>query len=342
MRAVAHGKVGSAVVSEAGSHTRMYGLGDRPSRHILLVNRTLPFDAETARLCGHAAVVLELLLRVAEADASRREGEANSGQLRLAVLQLLMGGEVILAQRTMAAAAPGVLDAEWAHVCVLEVPMDAREGVARECGDRVGDRVLVVPCPAFDNHVIVVVPVTDGATADGVISALSAYVVSHPDVYMGLSRRHALTHVALAYEDAARNLAAARHLPSRLAGNLVRTDLVDVLPAEAGMWASQVLRPLDAVPPGSRSQLLTTMSLALRFTAVRTAKLIGVSRNTVRSRMERAAGLLGVELADVRTRTSLYVALYLRDQLPSSDAGTAGLCLRPLLETGPGRAWARH
>ncbi|WP_455410057.1 helix-turn-helix domain-containing protein [Streptomyces hiroshimensis] len=287
-------------------------------------------------------MVLGLLLRVAGAEADRREREASSLHLRLAVLQLLMGGDVPLAQRTVAGASPGLLDVDWAWMSLLEMPVEERAQVARDCEELTAGRALVVPCPAFDNHVIVVVPVADVRGADGIGRALSEYVARCPQVFLGRSRFHPLAHVATAYEDAYRNLVAARHLPGRRAGHTARTEPADLLSAaEAARWASDLLRPLEVLPAPTRGQLLWTLSLALRFTAVRTAKIMGVSRNTVRSRMERVGELLGADLDDVRVRTALYVALQLRDRPAAPGRHGPGPGLPALIGTDAGRAWAR-
>ncbi|MER7513502.1 helix-turn-helix domain-containing protein [Streptomyces lavendulae] len=338
--AVSRGELGSAGISETGSHTRMVPLGGGAPFHVLVVTRARPFDGESAALASCAAIVLGLLLRVAGAEDDRRQREASSLHLRLAVLQLLMGGDVSLAQRTAAGAQPGLLDADQAWMALLEVPVEARGQVARHCEELTAQRALVVPCPAYDNHVIAVVPVAEPGAADWIGPALSEYVARQPRVFLGLSGLHPLEQVSAAYEDAYRNLVAARYLPGRRARHTDRMDPVDLLPvAEAARWASDLLQPLEALPVGVRGQLLSTMSLALRFTAVRTAKIMGVSRNTVRSRMERAGELLGADLGDVRVRTTLHVALQLRDR--PTTPGCHGLGLSALIGTDAGRAWAR-
>ncbi|MFJ1612810.1 helix-turn-helix domain-containing protein [Streptomyces sp. NPDC088249] len=342
VRAVVRGELGSAVVSGPGGHTRVVALGGEPPFRVLVITRSCPLDGEDAALAGHAAVVLDLVLRVAEAEAERREWEVCSLQLRSAVLQLLMGGDVVLAQRTAAGMNPGLLDADWAWMALLEMPVAERAQVARDCAELTAGRALVVPCPAFDNHVIVVVPVAEMGAPDCVGRDLSDYVARHPRVILGRSHHHALAHVATAYDDAYRNLVAARHLPARRAGHTARTEPMDLLPtAEAARWASHLLRPLDALPARARAQMLSTMGLALRFTAVRTAKIMGVSRNTVRSRMERAGELLGVNPHDVHVRTALYVALQLEGRPTAPGCCGPVPDLPALIGTDTGRAWAR-
>ena len=45
VRAIARGELGSAVVSAAGCHTRMFTLGSEPPCRALVVSRARPFDA---------------------------------------------------------------------------------------------------------------------------------------------------------------------------------------------------------------------------------------------------------------------------------------------------------
>ncbi|MEU8434094.1 helix-turn-helix domain-containing protein [Streptomyces sp. NPDC029216] len=317
LRAVSAGTPRSAVVSEPGRYLRLLALGPESPHPVLVVSRPTPYDETAASLVAHAATVLELLLRAGEADAQRRRlAEAGYG-VRLSVLQLLMGGEVALAQRTMAGLRPGLLDAERAVVLVLEAPEAERREVARACEGLLAGRALVVRCPADDGHVIVVAPLGTpgpGPADGGAEAALREFVADHPGVFLGVSDRHSLSRVAAGYDDAMRSLAAARLLPGRVADHSARIRLPEVLDAgAAAAWAAAFLRPLAAVPPQDRGQLTATVRLGLEFTAVNAARLLGISRNTVRARLDRAAGLLGLDLGDVRARAALDLALRFHD-----------------------------
>ncbi|MEW1639354.1 helix-turn-helix domain-containing protein [Streptomyces sp. NPDC093801] len=340
VRDVAAGSPRSAGVAEPGRHVRVLALGQERPHPVLVVTRPSPYDGTAAALVAHAATVLELLLRAGEAEGERRRlAEAGAG-VRLSVLQLLMGGEVALAQRTMAGLRPGLLDADRAVVCVLEAPHGERREVARSCEGLLAGRALVVRCPADDGHVIVVVPVT-GDGGGGAEAALRAFVAGRDGVFLGVGDRHPLSRVAAGYDDAVRSLAAARLVPGRVAGHSARIRLSEVLDAGAAAgWAAGFLRPLAAVPPQDRGQLTATVRLGLEFTAVNAARLLGISRNTVRARMDRAAGLLGVDLGDVRDRAALDLALRFQDEVADPGRGAAGL--GRLLAAGPVRAWARE
>ncbi|MFF4583449.1 helix-turn-helix domain-containing protein [Streptomyces sp. NPDC001389] len=340
VRDVAAGRPRSAGVAEPGRHLRVLALGQERPHPVLVVTRPSPYDETAAALVAHAATVLELLLRAGEAEGERRRlAEAGAG-VRLSVLQLLMGGQVALAQRTMAGLRPGLLDADRAVVCVLETPHGERREVARACEGLLAGRALVVRCPADDGHVIVVVPVTGDGDTRGTEAALRGFVAGRDGVFLGVGDRHPLSRVAAGYDDAVRSLAAARLVPGRVAGHSARIRLSDVLDAGAAAgWAAGFLRPLAGVPPQERGQLTATLRLGLEFTAVNAARLLGISRNTVRARMDRAAALLGVDLGDVRDRAALDLALRFQDEV--SDPGRGSVGLGRLLAAAPVGAWAR-
>ncbi|MFD5423714.1 helix-turn-helix domain-containing protein [Streptomyces sp. NPDC127069] len=335
LRAVAAGSPRAAVVAEPGRYLRVLALGGERPHPVLVVTRPSPYDETAASLVAHAATVLELLLGAGDAEAQRRRlAEAGSG-VRLSVLQLLMGGEVALAQRTMAGLRPGLLDAERAVVLVLESPAAERREVARACEGLLAGRALVVRCPADDGHVIIVAPTppapftpstpagtpgtAEGGADGGVEAALREFVAGRDGVFLGVSDRHPLSRVAAGYDDAVRSLAAARLMPGRVAGHRSGVRLAEVVDAgAAAAWAAGFLRPLGAVPAQDRGQLTATVRLGLEFTAVNAARLLGISRNTVRARMDRAAGLLGVDLGDVRDRAALDLALRFLDEAPGT------------------------
>ncbi|MEU3916152.1 helix-turn-helix domain-containing protein [Streptomyces sp. NPDC029721] len=383
LRAVAAGSPRAAVVAEPGRYLRVLALGGERPHPVLVVTRPSPYDETAASLVAHAATVLELLLGAGDAEAQRRRlAEAGSG-VRLSVLQLLMGGEVALAQRTMAGLRPGLLDAERAVVLVLESPAAERREVARACEGLLAGRALVVRCPADDGHVIIVAPTpptpptppasftpstpagtAEGGADGGVEAALREFVAGRDGVFLGVSDRHPLSRVAAGYDDAVRSLAAARLMPGRVAGHRSGVRLAEVVDAgAAAAWAAGFLRPLGAVPAQDRGQLTATVRLGLEFTAVNAARLLGISRNTVRARMDRAAGLLGVDLGDVRDRAALDLALRFLDEAPGpgryehrdgggedgrdggraagGDGALADVGLWRLLDAVPVRVWAR-
>ncbi|MEV6670253.1 helix-turn-helix domain-containing protein [Streptomyces sp. NPDC051162] len=338
------GRLHAAAVQEDHAHLRLVAVGRRPPHPVLAATRDSPFDEQSTALVNHAADVLALLIRARDAEEHRRRSEEAVSSLRLAVLQLLMGGDVVLAQRTAAPLHPGLLDAECADVYILEAPEGRREPLAHECEAAVDGRALLVRCPAYEQHLIAVVPLPGGAAArdertDGVGPALRRIVAARDGVFLGGSGRHPLARTSEAYGEASRALAVARLRPDRMAAHAAQTRLTEILDlAAAGRWAAGVLRPLDSLPYPSRGPLLATVGLGLEFTAVNAARILGVSRNTVRARMDRVGGLLGLDLTDVRARAALHLALHAHGHGPA-EPGPA-VPLDGLLGTEGVRGWA--
>ncbi len=107
-----------------------------------------------------------------------------------------------------------------------------------------------------------------------------------------------------------------------------------------------MLRPLDALPHHTRAELLATTRLGLEFTAVATAKVLGVSRNTVRARMDRVESMLGVDFDDVTVRAVVHLALHtqinLLDGQGPADSAASARCLTELLSGPAVTSWARQ
>ncbi|MGW4007172.1 helix-turn-helix domain-containing protein, partial [Streptomyces nigra] len=171
-------------------------------------------------------------------------------------------------------------------------------------------RALVVLCPAVDEHVIVVTP------GDAEARELRSLIGPRPRTFLGGSARQALVRTATAYGQAVSALAVAHFRPDKAAVYAERTHperLVD--PAALRCWTARVLRPLDALPHHTRAELLATTRLGLEFTAVNAAKVLGVSRNTVRARMERVETLLSTSFSDLAARAVVHVALNTQEGL---------------------------
>jgi DNA-directed RNA polymerase specialized sigma24 family protein len=214
-----------------------------------------------------------------------------------------------------------------------------RDRLAEECLSATGERALVVRCPAVDGHVIVLAP------RDAAGQALCSLVARRPGAYVGGSARQGLARTAAAYGQAVSALAVARFRPQKAALYAERTRperLMD--PARLHDWTAEVLRPLDGLPHHTRAELLATTRLGLEFTAVNTAKVLGVSRNTVRARMDRVESLLRTDFADLTVRAAVHLALNAQEGLaePPPGAGArAGAGRLTDLLSGPAlRTWA--
>ncbi|MGW6545995.1 helix-turn-helix domain-containing protein [Streptomyces massasporeus] len=334
------GRLASAAWASQERHLRLVRVEHPSHACVLAVSRQDPFDRRASEVVTHTAQVIELLLTAGESTAAGHRLRRATADLRLAILQLLMVEDTIAARRVAAGLWPGLLDAETACVYVVESAPAARDRIAEECLASTREDALVVRCPAMDGHVIVVSP----REATGV--ALRSLVGRHPDLFLGGSVRQSLARTATAYGQAVSALAVAHFRPDKTAVYAERTHperLMD--PAALRGWTSRVLRPLDTLPHHTRAELLATNRLGLEFTAVNAAKVLGVSRNTVRARMERVETLLGTDFTDLTVRAVVHLALNTQITLTDarSDDGSddPGPHLADLL-SGPGvRAWAQ-
>jgi hypothetical protein len=338
---ITSGRIASAAWEGEGRHLRLVKVAHPSQTRVLAVSRDAPFDRGTADVVTHTAQVIELLLAARESTAAGHRLRRATADLRLAILQLLMVEDTVAARRVAAGFWPGLLDADTACVYVVESAPARRDRLAEECLDTTQEEALVVRCPAMDGHVIVVSP------REATAAELRALVGRHPDTFLGGSARQSLARTATAYGQAVSALAVARFRADKTAVYAERTRperLID--PAALRGWTARVLRPLDALPHHTRAELLATTRLGLEFTAVNTAKILGVSRNTVRARMERVETMLGTDFDDITARAAVHLALHTQINLLDGPAGTDPGAPAPRLAdllAGPAvRAWARE
>ncbi|BFO17729.1 hypothetical protein SHKM778_41170 [Streptomyces sp. KM77-8] len=292
-------------------------IGPPAQPRVLAVSREDPFDRHASDVVTHTAQVIELLLTADETVAAGHRLRRATADLRLAILQLLMVEDTVAARRVAAGLWPGLLDADTACVYVIESAPALRDRLVADCLGTTREEALVVRCPAMDGHVIVVSP------REATAGELRSLVQRHPDTFLGGSVWQSLARTATAYGQAVSALAVARFRADKTAVYAERTHperLMD--PVALRGWAGRVLRPLDALPHHTRAELLATTRLGLEFTAVSTAKILGVSRNTVRARMERVETMLGVDFDDVTARAVVHLALH--TQISLLDGQTAG------------------
>ncbi|WP_037770111.1 helix-turn-helix domain-containing protein [Streptomyces sp. FXJ7.023] len=251
---------------------------------------------------------------------------------------LLMVEDTVSARRVAAGLWPGLLDTETACVYVVESDPRERDRLAEECLSAAGERALVVRCPAMNGHVIVLAP------RDTAGRELRTLVRGLPGVFLGGSSRQSLARTAAAYGQAVSALAVARYRPEQTAVYAERTRperLMD--PAALRDWTARVLDPLDSLPHHTRAELLGTTRLGLEFTAVATAKILGVSRNTVRARMDRVESLLRTDFTGLTVRAVVHLALNAEVGLaetPRPDPARGTARLSDLLSGPALRTWS--
>lgn len=335
------GRIASAAWEGEGRHLRLVKIGPPAQPRVLAVSREDPFDRHASDVVTHTAQVIELLLTADETVAAGHRLRRATADLRLAILQLLMVEDTVAARRVAAGLWPGLLDADTACVYVIESAPALRDRLVADCLGTTREEALVVRCPAMDGHVIVVSP------REATAGELRSLVQRHPDTFLGGSVWQSLARTATAYGQAVSALAVARFRADKTAVYAERTHperLMD--PVALRGWAGRVLRPLDALPHHTRAELLATTRLGLEFTAVSTAKILGVSRNTVRARMERVETMLGVDFDDVTARAVVHLALHtqisLLDGQTAGDPGAPSPGLTGLLAGPAVGGWARE
>ncbi|WP_329131417.1 helix-turn-helix domain-containing protein [Streptomyces sp. NBC_00670] len=345
---LAAGRIASAAVDDEGQHTRLVAVGRPPAAHVLTVWRDRPFDQRAAEIVAATAWVLDVLLEERERGAERRRLARATADLGLAVLQLLMVGDTVAARRVAAGMWPGLLDADGLCVYVLEGPAGDREELARRCAEVTDGRALVVRCPAEDRHLIMVAPHAWGTeAAEELQEELRTLADGISGVFLGGSVRQELGETALAYGQAVSALVVARFRPEAAAMYAERTHPQRLIPPGAlHGWADRLLLPLGRLPLATHAELQATTRLGLEFTAVKAAKVLGVSRNTVRARMDRTGQLLGADLGDLRTRAVVHLALSALADGPGLTGPTSGGAAAPglaeLLRAPHLRSWAQE
>ncbi|MEV6839301.1 helix-turn-helix domain-containing protein [Streptomyces sp. NPDC051133] len=344
---IAGGRLSAAAVEDGGGQVRLVGIrhqGPAPAPGaVLAVARPAPFDRHTAEILGHTAGALELVLRERELTEAAGRLRRATADLRLAILQLLMVEDTVSARRVAAGLWPGLLEGDTARVYVVESAAAERDRLADACVDVTDGGALVVRCPAMDEHVIVVGPSAE------VEKRLRSLVAGRPGTFLGGSPRQRLALTATAYGQAVTALAVARFRPERAAVYAERTRPAQLMHPDAlRAWSAQVLRPLDTLAHHVRAELLATSRLGLEFTAVSAAKVLGVSRNTVRARMDRLAALLDADLSALAVRAVAHVALNTEAAHGPCDPGgtaprrSAPAQLADLLRTSTLRSWAER
>jgi len=338
------GRIASASSADESGHLRLVRVEypNPVSAGVLAVARPDPFDRRASDILTHTVQVVELLLRARESTTAGRRLKRATSDLRLAILQLLMVEDTVSARRVAAGLWPGLLDTDTACVYVLEGDAEERDRLVEECLGVTGDQALVVRCPAVDAHVIIV---TTGDTAG---EALRSLVDRNPGTLLGGSAPQSLARTATAYGQAVSALAVARVRPDKAAVYAERSHperLMD--PTVLREWTARLLRPLDTVPHHTRAELLATTRLGLEFTAVSAAKVLGVSRNTVRARMERVESLLSTDFTDLTVRATVHLALSTQVSLADGqddggDARRARARLGDLLAGPALETWAQE
>ncbi|WP_051940045.1 helix-turn-helix domain-containing protein [Phaeacidiphilus oryzae] len=334
--------VPAAAGSSARLHTRIIQLA--PTGATLSAASCEAFGERSRELMRRAAQVLGLIAQCVE-DRAERAGPAGRTALnaaRLAAFQLLMVGDAGAAERVMAGISPGLLSREEAYCYVVECGGTDREETAGPIERAVDDRAMLVRCPAFDHHLIVVHPCASEPEDRRLREALAEIVRARPGHRLGGSRPGPLGELAAAYTSAVTALVLARRAPDRVVFADEQPRLIDVLdPEPARRWAGTLLRPLLRQPTGRRGRLLDTLALGLEFRAAPAAAIIGCHRNTLDARLRTAFNLLGLDRNSDSARVRVSLAVQIAGQWGYDESDTDPEADFRAMLSGPAvRQWA--
>ncbi|MDT0319243.1 helix-turn-helix domain-containing protein [Streptomyces millisiae] len=337
---LALGDLATAAEQSGGLRVRCEAIGPRVPHPVLVVIDSSAPSEESRSLVSAACGVLAALHGTREAAAASRISRDRARQLRFAVLSALMEGQPFLARRMMAGAVPAVLDAAAVRVYLLRCGPADRDLISEAYQDHTGFHGpdLLVRCPVYNHHLICVL--AEGANdAHGHRETLLRLVRENPGYTLGISGPHPLAATAEAYAQAANALAVARDRPTRVADYQGQSPLVHLLPEqEALAWARAFLRPLSSAP----RLTINVTRLATDVPQAGIARLLGISRNTVRAHVRRAEEALGTGLNDVSSRAALALALGIAGPplAAGGDVEQPAPTLEELFRAQPAVVWA--
>lgn len=305
----------------------------------LVVGTKDPLGRAEAELTTWAAKVLTVVLRGRQSSDDLLVTDAVR-QVRLSAFQLLMTGHAVDAQRVTASIMPGLLDPTHAQVYVVDCGRAGR-GLVMAHAERLFDgHALTVACPAFDNHVISVIPLRDGQNHERLVHDLLD-VFRTANVSVGGSQPLQLKQVGDAYDEALAALTRASHHPARIVIASPRPPgLADVLPpAPARTWASLLLRPILTT---SRIRQLEQTAMALEFRTTAASKVLGMHRNTLARRVGQTCEAVGLSPDSTMHRIALSLAIQVVRTYGTGGPAEPGppVTLHDLLTTPQVRAWA--
>ncbi|MET7640408.1 helix-turn-helix domain-containing protein [Streptomyces sp. NPDC005438] len=309
---------------------------------------------------AEAARALGVAWRLEEADRRWQRAwhaEANS---RETVLQLLMAGQIVMAQRVARIVDRGLPELCWLQV--IECPDGDRGRMALLVERASEGRAWWAPCSVRPRHLITLVPASEG----GDVAVLARRLLHlEPHCRIGASEPSTLPEAPLAYEQAFHALAVARQLVDGHARFSPDAAPMPRVSAEARRWADALLQPVAGHVPPRRAdpdggELMATLASWLSFAGAANHHL-KIHRNTLSARVRLLEHLLGKDLVgSLADQSACWLALRLLqapspapstgpDVDPDADAGAdAGAApdvpaptLEALLSTPEVVKWAR-
>ncbi|MBE4775632.1 helix-turn-helix domain-containing protein [Streptomyces caniscabiei] len=288
------GAMHTRIVSISPGAAATPGFPESEDEARLAIASHAPFDSAATALIQHAAKLLGLC------DQARREHQARTQTpraVRHAAFQLLMRGETVLAQVVYTGAAQALLDTDTARVFVVDTGPQEREATLSWCERALAEQAIVSPCPGKPKHILILDPVRE---SDRVETVLKEMIAARGGHLLGQSRPHPLAETAVGYLEALTAVGDAAGTPHRIRLGGSKTKFAPLLPRRAAKaWAAALMAPLLDDFPGrgdERKLLLETLPTALSFKHTEAAGGLGVHRNTVTQRLNRAGKILSLDL----------------------------------------------
>jgi hypothetical protein len=318
-----------------GLHVSSVPLG---AQGALVVGTPAPLGQAEAELTTCAAKVLSVAMPGRRSDDLVVSDAVR--QIRLSAFQLLMTGHAVDAQRVTASIMPGLLDPTHAQVYVTDCGRAGRALVMAQADRLFAGQALSVACPAFDNHIISVVPLVKEQEHEHTVRHLLE-VFRTAGVHIGGSQPHELKQVGDAYDEALAALTRASHYPERIVIASPRPPgLADVLPVgPARSWATALLQPILTT---ARIRQLELTAMALEFRTTAASKVLGMHRNTLARRVAQTCEAVGLDPELTMHRIALSLAIQVVRMHGTQNAAESGppASLHDILVSQEVRSWA--
>lgn len=309
--------------------------GARGLRTVLLAERTAEWDEDAIGLLQQVAEWASAILWSADIDDRSRTLADRSRALRVAAFQAIMSNDMSRAARALDALAPGLVDAGAGTVAVVEAhPGESRTSLLTAIDHTVGRQTLTVMCPVNDRQVIALHPSGAGRIED----LIRPVVISVRGRAAGVSPMTPWPRAASAYEAAKAALTEARGTLDKISCHSGGVPLVELLGADARVWAALVLQPLPN--DTARAELLNIAGETLQWGESEAARLVGWHRHTLADRLTVLFNATGFDRTDIWHRSALYLAVRL-SQLPPPLVIDRRVTLEDVLNHDGARAWAR-
>ncbi|WP_162002395.1 helix-turn-helix domain-containing protein [Streptomyces sp. CB01881] len=275
-------------------------------------------------LLADAVSILGLTWHAEDARRSRQRLRTADTRTREAVLRLLMDGQTAIAQDVAGALRPTL--PEVMQMYVVEGPHEARSELALRIAETNKD-AWVVPCPVYNDHMLVLAPPPPCPTA--ALPVWATHGSTAERLRLGVSNPLHLRETATGYAQAFHALAAARHRTSRLSTFAGEPDLALTIGPAVAAWSDSFLSPVRSHLPRRTQdpdgpQLLATAGAWLRFSSG-AATALNIHRNTLAARLAHVQELLRLDLTRLADQSALALALHAaagRTASHRSDGGT--------------------